>query len=492
MSIIIRRYKKNIIFPLSKVFNSTSTSDETDKKTTAKEFRVLELMPQRNKINVVKKQESSNIHSRCDDMSIDQDWPSIWSGARSFNPNIVPLPLRQGYVKGKRVPPSKYGNAELLKIPNFLHLTPPAIKRHCEVLKQFCTSWPKELDTDEKCNQHFPLDIITSDYCYSSPTIREPLARIVSLKVNLNSLTLDSHAKDKLLRLVGNKYNPETNIITITADRCPTRKQNLEYIEYLLVALFHESWHTEAWEAEKSEADMEYYDWDKSKSRQNFIALHSWPDSSTDIDIETIPSVREYKIAVSELINQGEDQYSLNKYKEAVKNNRMLRIVILIVLELSCFIVNSKEESHISYLPKNVNNQNLRFSAVHDPPSCKNLAVCYLNEMFDTSYRRKSDIHSPSIQKEYGKKETNLQARSYYNGFGAPATATYYPTFDPISVLASLAFLAFLLQSFASLFDHSRSIVPTMINSRESSTQLKNVGITRRILHVSDDYENLN
>lgn len=105
----------------------------------------------------------------------------------------------------------------------------------------------------------------------------------------------------------------------------------------------------------------------------------------------------------------------------------MLRIVILIVLELSCFIVNSKEESHISYLPKNVNNQNLRFSAVHDPPSCKNLAVCYLNEMFDTSYRRKSDIHSPSIQKEYGKKETNLQARSYYNGFGAPATATYYP-----------------------------------------------------------------
>lgn len=170
----------------------------------------------------------------------------------------------------------------------------------------------------------------------------------------------------------------------------------------------------------------------------------------------------------------------------------MLRIVILIVLELSCFIVNSKEESHISYLPKNVNKQNLRFSAVHDPPSCKNLAVCYLNEMFDTSYRRKSDIHSPSIQKEYGQKETNLQARSYYNGFGAPATAAYYPTFDPISVLASLAFLAFLLQSFASLFDHSRSIVPTMINSRESSTQLKNVGITRRILHVSDDYENLN
>lgn len=65
---------------------------------------------------------------------------------------------------------------------------------------------------------------------------------------------------------------------------------------------------------------MEYYDWDKSKSRQNLIALHSWPESPTDVDIEAIPSAGEYKVAVSELINQGEDQNSLNKYKEAVKN----------------------------------------------------------------------------------------------------------------------------------------------------------------------------
>ncbi|XP_047354210.1 28S ribosomal protein S35, mitochondrial [Vespa velutina] len=326
MLIFIRRYEKNIIFRLSKVFNSTSTSNQTDTETNTKEFRVLELIPRKNKINKVQRQDHS-LPSRCDKMSFDQDWPSVWSGARSFNPYVVPLPLHQGYVKGKKIPPGKYGNAELLKIPNFLHLTPPAIKRHCEVLKQFCTSWPKELDTDEECNRHFPLDIITSDYCYSSPTIREPLARIVSLKVNLNSLILDSHAKDKLLRLVGNKYNPETNIITITADRCPTRKQNLEYIEYLLVALFHESWHIEAWEAEKSEADMEYYDWDKSKSRQNLIALHSWPESSTDVDIETIPSGVEYKVAVSELINQGEDQYALNKYKEAVKNILHLKCI---------------------------------------------------------------------------------------------------------------------------------------------------------------------
>lgn len=33
MSIFVRRYEKNIIFRLSKVFNSTSTSNQTDTET---------------------------------------------------------------------------------------------------------------------------------------------------------------------------------------------------------------------------------------------------------------------------------------------------------------------------------------------------------------------------------------------------------------------------------------------------------------------------
>jgi small subunit ribosomal protein S35 len=32
-------------------------------------------------------------------------------------------------------PPGKFANAELMKIPNFLHLTPPAIERQCQALK---------------------------------------------------------------------------------------------------------------------------------------------------------------------------------------------------------------------------------------------------------------------------------------------------------------------------------------------------------------------
>jgi len=33
------------------------------------------------------------------------------------------------------MPPGKYANAELMKIPNFLHLTPAHIKQHCAAMK---------------------------------------------------------------------------------------------------------------------------------------------------------------------------------------------------------------------------------------------------------------------------------------------------------------------------------------------------------------------
>lgn len=115
-------------------------------------------------------------------MKTDQDWPSVWPGPRTFHPASVPLPLRQGANK-KGVSPDKYCNLELMKIPNFLHLTPEAIRRHCEAIKKFCTQWPENLDTDEDMEKHFPVEVITSDYCHSSPTIRDPLSRIVTLKV---------------------------------------------------------------------------------------------------------------------------------------------------------------------------------------------------------------------------------------------------------------------------------------------------------------------
>lgn len=48
---------------------------------------------------------------------------------------------------------------------------------------EFCTEWPKELNSDEKIEKHFPIQIISSDYLHSSPTIRDAKARIVTLQV---------------------------------------------------------------------------------------------------------------------------------------------------------------------------------------------------------------------------------------------------------------------------------------------------------------------
>jgi len=60
--------------------------------------------------------------------------------------------------------------------------------------------------------------------------------------MKVGRLPLNVHAKDKLLRLVGERYNPENDVLTIMTDRCPLRQQNLDYALYLLTALFHESW----------------------------------------------------------------------------------------------------------------------------------------------------------------------------------------------------------------------------------------------------------
>ncbi|XP_066250067.1 small ribosomal subunit protein mS35 [Euwallacea similis] len=249
---------------------------------------------------------------RTNKMAIDQDWGNVWPGPRSFHPATVPLPIRQGFTKKGAPSPDKYANAELMKIPNFLHLTPPVIKRQCEALKKFCTSWPKGLDSDSKIEKLFPLELTTSDYCHSSPTIRDPMARIVTLQFKLGSLKLDSRAVDKFLRLAGDRYNKETDTVTIVTDRCPLKKQNTDYAMYLLTALYHESKKIEPWEELKSHADMEYYDWEKNESKKSVEALFG-------VKSEEIPHINDYSKAVTSYMNEGENDYTLMKYGEAVR-----------------------------------------------------------------------------------------------------------------------------------------------------------------------------
>lgn len=85
--------------------------------------------------NILKDPKLSSRYKR---QATDQDWGNVWPAPRSFHPATVPLAVRQGYPAKGQAPPDKWGNAELMKIPNFLHLTPPVIERQCEALKSEC------------------------------------------------------------------------------------------------------------------------------------------------------------------------------------------------------------------------------------------------------------------------------------------------------------------------------------------------------------------
>ncbi|XP_075066656.1 small ribosomal subunit protein mS35 [Mixophyes fleayi] len=258
---------------------------------------------------------------RTEKMLPDQDWSSVYPTAASFKPSAVPLPVRMGYPVKRGAPPDKYGNLELLKIPNFLHLTPAAIKKHCATLREFCTEWPAALTSDELTTRHFPIVLQSVDYVFAGPSLRQPNARGVTLQVKLSSLNLDDHARKKFIKLVGSRYNAENDTLTIRTDRCPLRRQNQDYALYLLTVLYHESWKTEAWESEKEESDMEEYIWEGSKSQETVLrTLSAVRGDSTDAEeILQSPSVQEYRRAVLNLRNQGETEDNISGYKQSVK-----------------------------------------------------------------------------------------------------------------------------------------------------------------------------
>jgi len=174
------------------------------------------------------------------------DWPSVYDTASSYNPYVMPLNIRMGRPRGKHahgVPPNDKGNVELLKIPNFFHLTPLAIKRHCEALKPYCLPWPNDIG-------HRPVRITTINWIYAGPSIRHPDSRFVKLQVHVDELMLNPRAHRKFILLAGHRYNQNTGEVTLIVDQCPTRNQNKEYAYYLLVALYHEAIKHEPWENE--------------------------------------------------------------------------------------------------------------------------------------------------------------------------------------------------------------------------------------------------
>ncbi|XP_012697893.2 28S ribosomal protein S35, mitochondrial [Clupea harengus] len=265
---------------------------------------------------------------RTEKMPENQDWTAVYPSAAPFKPSAVPLPVRMGYPVNRGVPAEKKGNLELMKIPNFLHLTPAAIQKHCDALKPFCTEWPAGLDSDAAREEHFPIQVESKEFVSAGSSLRNPKTRVVTLRVKLSSLNLDEHARKKMVKLVGDRYCEETDTLTIVTENCPLRQQNYDYAMYLLTVLYHESWKTEVWEAEKTRADMEEYHWDDSRSQKNVLdtlrRMRVTSEGEEDpgaVREELLgqPEVQEYRESVTRLKNEGETEETMLQYREAVK-----------------------------------------------------------------------------------------------------------------------------------------------------------------------------
>lgn len=199
-------------------------------------------------------------------------WVDVWPTAKSFNYSVLPLPLRMGYIEGTendRVIPSKYANAELMKIPNFLHLTPNHIRNHCQQLKKYCTAWPEGLKEDRMMLlTHF-------DYVRDAPSVKDERARFISVTVKLSDLKLAKDTKDKFVRLTSRFCVCHNDLLILTSGKCPTKQQNFDYIQFLLSVLYNESLKREEWEGGMELADMASYQWSINKSHKNVVQLLS-------------------------------------------------------------------------------------------------------------------------------------------------------------------------------------------------------------------------
>ncbi|KJH45902.1 hypothetical protein DICVIV_08057 [Dictyocaulus viviparus] len=291
---------------------------------------------------------------RSEDMAVDQDWTAVWPAARTYASSVVPLPIRMGSRPHpeKRAPFKKEGNLELVKIPNFLHLTPAAIEKHCNAIKKFCTEFPPELvENEDLANSAFPLKIGYNSYVHQGTNIRDNRARVITLQVKLTALQLSSFARDKLIRLASSRYDEKTDTLTVITDRCYTRKQNLDYAFYLLTAIYHEANKVEPWEVMKQREDSLKLEFEGSETQKKLfrllrhvtshdkfvenyavISLHpnltwfydspvkSLHTSTSDEQLLVDPNIQKFANMWNKYMNSEETPESIREYAEGIKS----------------------------------------------------------------------------------------------------------------------------------------------------------------------------
>lgn len=100
---------------------------------------------------------------------------------------------------------------------------------------KFCVPFPRHKASWVKDRQTAG-ELVSFNLYSQSLAVVPPLVQVC-----LKDLSLTSHARDKMIKLAGKRYNTATDSITIVGKKCPTRRQNKEYVLYLLKVLYLES-----------------------------------------------------------------------------------------------------------------------------------------------------------------------------------------------------------------------------------------------------------
>lgn len=121
------------------------------------------------------------------------------------------------------------------------------------------------------------------------------------------------------------------DVFIIKIDRCFLRRQNCDYVVYLLIVLYYEFWKIEEWEKSKIEVDMEEYIWENSLLERNILEMFfqmKVVEKNMEINKEEffgIKEVEEYKKFVVSFKNEEENENLFFQYKEFVK--RLLNVI---------------------------------------------------------------------------------------------------------------------------------------------------------------------
>lgn len=143
---MLKLFQKGNLFPRNSNLYELSTyrmfCANMDEEENCEEFELMPFAPHKKIVKITRERGNyPHPEPRYKRMSVTQDWNTVWPTARTFNPNVVPLPMYQsglGVYNNSAPRKDKFSNLELLKIQNFLHLAPSNVKKQCRAIKKFC------------------------------------------------------------------------------------------------------------------------------------------------------------------------------------------------------------------------------------------------------------------------------------------------------------------------------------------------------------------